>query len=76
MDRGRGRGAGRGGGGGGGGGVRSDVVFAVSNGVVSSYNDHGRLNWQDRRGPTWERKGVCTVVHWYIGRAVGCTVAE
>lgn len=38
-------------------GPRSDVVFAVSNGVVSSYNGEGRLNWQDRRGPRWTREG-------------------
>ncbi|CBN74487.1 aldehyde dehydrogenase, putative [Ectocarpus siliculosus] len=60
---GAGRGA-RSGGGGGGGGVggwgegpaRFDAVFAVSSGVVSSYDDEGRLKWQDRRGPKWTRK--------------------
>lgn len=36
---------------------RSDVVFAVSNGVVTSYDDEGRLNWQNRRGPTWASMG-------------------
>eukprot|EP00752_Nemacystus_decipiens_P004113 g3763.t1 len=36
-------------------GPRSDVVFAVSSGVVSSYDDEGRLNWQDRRGPVWAK---------------------
>lgn len=51
-------GAGRGAGARSGGlGPRSDVVFAVSSGVVSSYDDEGRLNWQDRRGPTWAKPG-------------------
>ncbi|CAM9930767.1 unnamed protein product, partial [Scytosiphon promiscuus] len=38
-------------------GGRSDVVFAVSSGVVSSYDDEGRLLWQDRRGPKWPING-------------------
>lgn len=42
-------------------GPRLDVVFAVSNGVVSSYDDEGRLNWQDRRGPKWTREGELDV---------------
>lgn len=32
---------------------RSDVVFAVSSGVISCYDDEGHLKWQDRRGPKW-----------------------
>ncbi|CAN0000500.1 unnamed protein product [Ascophyllum nodosum] len=32
---------------------RLDVVFAVSTGVVSCYDDEGRLKWQDRHGPKW-----------------------
>ncbi|CAN0427394.1 unnamed protein product, partial [Ectocarpus fasciculatus] len=50
-------GAGRGARSGGGEGpARFDAVFAVSSGVVSSYDDEGRLKWQDRRGPKWTRK--------------------
>ncbi|CAM9406606.1 unnamed protein product [Choristocarpus tenellus] len=35
----------------------TDVVFAVSTGVVTSYGADGKVNWQDRRGPTWEKDG-------------------
>lgn len=36
---------------------RSDVVFAVSSGVVTSYDGEGRMNWQSKQGPTWARAG-------------------
>lgn len=39
-------------------GRRWDVLFAVSSGVVTSYDSEGRLNWQSKLGPTWER-GEC-----------------
>lgn len=40
---------------------RSNVVFAVSSGVVSSYDDEGGLVWQDRRGPKWATQGTPVV---------------
>ncbi|CAM9444641.1 unnamed protein product, partial [Discosporangium mesarthrocarpum] len=33
-----------------------DIVFAVSTGVVTSYTQDGVVNWQDHRGPKWDKE--------------------